>query len=514
MTDFHGTGPQSTGLHGTGSQSTGSHGTDSQWTGAHWTASRWAAATLLFALTILYSSTLIGPAGPHYVPIELQEAVSRFVSMPLARNGSDQRADWMGNLAMLVPLGFMTAAWFSPSRRHLVLAGVAAFAVCAGFVLAVKFAQLFFPPRTVTLNYVLAQIAGTAIGIVLRGVLGRHAEALTPSAGRMETLRAILRLYTGLAVLFFLTPLDFALNLEDLAIQLEKLPETFTAISGEGRPAVVRMVLALASIAMTIPIGALLTLRNERRLVVGRTVAAAIWIGFCWMILVFALTALVISGAASLPGVFLRVIGIALGAWGIHWFARQDPRKIRRGLAALVPWAVAAYLAAVAAVNGLISTDWIGPDAAAADFYRLGLYPLFNYYIVTKAQAAKNIAAHAVMYAPIGVFIWLRARDGGGKGAAFFLAAMLSAIVEGGRFLRPGLVPDINAIPLAGIAAWAALAAMPSVWNILSAISRDGGASHEPLQGGDGGPDWRDRDIIRRTRRRETAAPAGEVEEY
>ncbi len=490
------------------------HRTALHGTAPHWSASRWAAATLLAALTILYASTVIGPVGPHFVPIDFSEAVSRFLSMPLARNGSDQRADWMGNLAMLVPLGFMSAAWFSPSRRHVVLAGIAAFAVCVGFVLAVKFAQLFFPPRTVTLNYVLAQTAGAAIGIILRGVLGRHAAALAPNANRMETFRAVLRLYSVIVFLFFLTPLDFALNLEDLAIQLEKLPETFTTISGEGRPAVVRFALALASIAMTMPIGALLTLRNERRLVAGRSVAAATWIGFCWMILIFALTTLVISGAASLPGVFLRVIGIALGAWGLRWFASQDPRKIRRRLAALLPWAVPVYLAALLAVNGLISTDWIGPDAAAADFYRLGLYPLFNYYIVTKAQAAKNIAAHAVMYAPIGVFIWLRARDGGGKGAAFFLAALLSAIVEGGRFLRPGLVPDINAIPLAGAAAWAALAAMPAIWNIASAISRDGGASPEPLQGGDGGADWRDRDKIRRTRRREAAEATGEVEEY
>ncbi len=476
------------------------------------TASRWAAATLLFALTILYSSTLIGPNGPNFVPLEFSEAVSRFVHMPLARNGSDQRADWMGNVAMLVPLGFMTAAWFSPDRRRPVLAGVAAFVVCLGFVLAAKFAQLWFPPRTVTLNYVLAQTAGVGIGVLLRGLHGRYAAALTPDADRLETFRAVLRIYTAGIVLFFLTPLDFALNLEDLESQLGKLPDTFLAMPGAERPAVVRAVLMVASIGVTMPIGALLCLRAEPRLTIGRSAGAAAWIGFWWMLLLYALTATIISATASLPGVFLRTSGIALGAVGLHWFARRDPRGIRRVLAAAVPWLVPVYVLAVASVNGLISTHWIGPETAAVDFYRLGLYPLFNYYIVTKAQAAKNIAAHVAMYAPIGVMIWLRVRDGGGKTMAFFAAVALSALVEGARFLRPGLVPDINAIPLAGAAAWMALSAMPPVWSMAMAISRGGGGSPLPLPGA--GPDWRDRDGGQRTGRHGSMASADDVEEY
>ena len=34
------------------------------------------------------------------------------------------------------------------------------------FVLAIKYAQIFFPPRTVTLNYITAQLIGVVLGVV------------------------------------------------------------------------------------------------------------------------------------------------------------------------------------------------------------------------------------------------------------------------------------------------------------------------------------------------------------
>jgi hypothetical protein len=148
----------------------------------------------------------------------------------------------------------------------------------------------------------------------------------------------------------------------------------------------------------------------------------------------------------------------------------------------------------------------------------LGLLPLFNYYIVTKAQAAKNIVGHVVMYAPIGVMVWLRVRRTGGKALSFVLASLLSAIVETGRFLRPGLVPDINAVPLAGIAASLGAAFMPLLWQMLSAVALGRTTTAvPPLPPDTTDPQivsWRDRDINRRARRRDQSSAIGDIEHY
>jgi VanZ family protein len=481
-------------------------------------ASRCALAAIFYALMMLYASTIIGPTGPHFVPIDPHDALSGLIHIPYAQNGSDQRSDWMGNLGMLVPLGFLLAGVLSPGQRLSVIGGIGAFVLCVVFVLAVKYAQLFFPPRTVSLNYVIAQSLGAAIGIVLSGALRTRLIALNLGYGRLENLRAILQIYTALVVVFFLTPLDFALNAPDLSAQLERLPESFTMISGEGRPPVVRITLILASILAMMPAGALLTLVDRGRVYIGRSTGAATWIGFCAMLGVYALTTLLISGSPSLPAVGFRTIGIALGSGLMHWLTRRNPARLRRGLGGLVPWVVPLYLLTLAAVNGLLSFHWITPDTAAADFYHLGLFPLFNYYIVSKAQAAKDIVGHVVMYAPIGVMIWLRATDNGGRAAAFVLAALLSSIVETGRFLRPGLVPDINAIPLAGAAAWAALALMPVCWRMLGAVAV-GGPPPIPLQRGQRNVSapavgWRKNDPGRVSRQSDRSKPIGDVEDY
>ena len=474
--------------------------------------SRFGIFTVLYALLIAYASTIVGPLGLHFVPLPLQEALHRLVSVVYIQHGSDQRADWMGNVLMLIPLGFLLTGWVSGERRQSPTAAIGAFIGAMGFVLIVKFAQLYFPPRTVTLNYILAQGLGVAIGIALFVAPRRGLAELGRGHDRMATARAMLLLYTAALVLFLLMPLDFALTQEDLLAQLQKLPDTLIAVGGEGRPFVVRIVLILASIAAMMPVGALLTFEAGGRAFVGRSTGAATLLGFCAMAGLYALTTLLIGGAPALLAVFYRTIGIAAGAWLMRWITRQDPDAIRAALAGTLPRLAPVYLAVLFAVNGLISLDWIGPGEAAEAINPRSLIPLYNYYIVAKAQAAKNIAGHAAMFVPIGVMVWLAVREGGTV-MAFILGGVLSAVVEALRFLRPGLVPDINAIPLAAAAAWAAAALMPVLWRVVESISVIRPVSVQTLHPA-AAAGWRDRAEDRHARRRNRGTPIGEVEDY
>ncbi len=59
--------------------------------------------SLMLAVVMTYASTLIGPAGIDYVPRDPAEAWQILLHVRFRPTGSDQRADWMGNLMMLVP---------------------------------------------------------------------------------------------------------------------------------------------------------------------------------------------------------------------------------------------------------------------------------------------------------------------------------------------------------------------------------------------------------------------------
>jgi hypothetical protein len=184
---------------------------------------------------------------------------------------------------------------------------------------------------------------------------------------------------------------------------------------------------------------------------------------------------LVMGAYPVAPSILYRTCGIVVGAAAIRWLVQQDAGQMRQRLGRLVPLVVVPYLACVLLVNRLISVHWQSFDQALGA-YPLGFLPLFDYYIVTKGEAAKNIIGHAALYMPIGIMLWLRYANAS-PGQAFILAALLSFLVEVGRYFRPGLEGDINAVAVAGVSAMLAFRAMPSIWTMVEALGRQARAT-------------------------------------
>jgi VanZ like family len=472
---------------------------------------QFALGSLLLILAIAYGGTVVGPAGLNFVPITADEAWHRFIGQitTWVPHGSDQRSDWMGNLLMLVPLGYALTGSLTPPGR--LLAPLGALLVSVAVILGVKYAQIYFPPRTVTLNYVAAQTVGAAIGIILfrvtHGAVGAALRGIGGAA--IAHLRVMLLAYTAGVLIFMLMPLDFALDVSDLRVVLDRLPGVVTTVTGEGRPLAVRAALVAGGTLALVPVGMLLTItRDHGRLFVGRGTAGAMALGFVLMAAVLGLNCLVLSAAPSLLSVFYRTAGIGLGAALLRAVVRRSAPALRRRLKRAMYWLVLPYLALLLVVNGLISAEWRTPGEAIDNLYWLGLLPGFDYYIVSKAEAARNIVAHAIMYAPVGVAIWLVAPAGEGRGVAFCLGGALSLLIELGRYLRPGLEGDINAVAIGAGAAWLAARLMAPVWRMIESISL---VRPEP---GSHGIGWRDRAAANLKRREAGLTAAGDIEQY
>jgi VanZ family protein len=439
---------------------------------------RFLAWWLVCALLILYASTVVGPSGPNFVPLEAADAWRAFRTRAFTwvNLGADQRADWMGNLTLYVPFGYLLAGalWprteAGPRRLAAAAAAGAAWALALAFVLAVKFAQLYFPPRTVMLNYVVAQGIGAAVGIAVFGVSRSFFRAHPLGQGwhRLEESRERLRLalmgYGAALCVFILMPLDFALTPHELLAQLGRLPDAVIRLPGADRSPIVQAALLLASALATVPLGLLLALGpHGRQRSLGEVNARAV----VWMTALWLLSTLVLSAAPSLLTLALRVAGVALGGWGTRRLQKQDADRLLHRLRSRSAVAALPYLLLLFAVNGLLSRQWLTPSEALRSAYALGWLPLFDYYIVSKAAAAKNIVAHALMYAPIGVFAWL---NGARPAVALGTASLLALLVELARYMRPGLEGDVNAVAVAGAAAFLTARAMPAVWRIVTSV--------------------------------------------
>src|SRR6185312_5013088 len=126
------------------------------------------ALAALYALAMVYMSLVLGPTGFHYVPMGLGEAWDKFLSVRFVSHGSNERPDWIANMLMPVPLTFLINSMFGmgiiTGRRATGI--VVALVTGVLFVLAIKYAQIFFPPRTVTLNYITAQLIGVGLGVI------------------------------------------------------------------------------------------------------------------------------------------------------------------------------------------------------------------------------------------------------------------------------------------------------------------------------------------------------------
>jgi hypothetical protein len=279
-------------------------------------------------------------------------------------------------------------------------------------------------------------------------------------------------------VVFLLMPLDFALDATDLQIQADRLANAIMSLPGGNKSPAVRAILIVVAGAAFVPVGMLLTFVKPGADGVRQSpwgVRRSLWAVGGWGLsvttIIFALTALVISGYPVMASILYRTGGILIGAAAMLWLTRQDPAALRQRLRRLAAWMVVPYVLALLLVSGLLSVHWLSARDAIAQANPLGLLPLFDYYIVSKAEAAKNIAGHAVLYAPIGVLLWMR-YDTKGGGRAFFLATMAALLVELARYFRPGLEGDINTVALAGLSAMLASRLMPAVWLMLGALVR------------------------------------------
>lgn len=428
------------------------------------TRSRFALAALLYGFAIVYSSTVVGPTGIHFVPMDISKAWDQFLRTPYLIHGSDQRADWMANLIMFVPMGFLVSGALRSNRAFglQVINAPAAFALCVAFLLAVKYLQLFFPGRTVSLNYIMAQSMGSAVGVVMFFSLRRKILAAGQVADVHKLARGLLIAYAFAYVLFMLLPLNFTLSATDWEARLREVPLLLLSWPGTGRSNIIRLSLVLASVLAAIPLGVLLALRAGER--------STLWcvaVSLMAMSTITILKIFVMSATPYLATIGLTTAGMFLGVCVVKWGDRRQITMFRILLLRSLPLLVPLYVIAVLAVNGLLTLHWRSPAQALESLDMRGLIPFWNWYIVSKAQAAQSQAVHAIMFAPVGVMLSLRRpAKAGDAWTAAALAFLFAMLVEAGRWFLPGLSPDFYEAVTAALAGGFAVPLARLIWRI------------------------------------------------
>ena len=181
---------------------------------------------ILWALFVAYGSL---------VPLEYKarpDAWQYFVNTPWLDLGVGSRADWVANILLYLVLAYFVtgAVWASRLTRTLrTLLLALMLGACLALAAGIEYLQLFFPPRTVSLNDLLAEGLGTALGTLTWFMAGRRIAAMWERFihGGASSLRALLALYAigYLGLSFF--PYDFLVSGAELGAKFAK-PDSFS----------------------------------------------------------------------------------------------------------------------------------------------------------------------------------------------------------------------------------------------------------------------------------------------
>lgn len=419
----------------------------------------------LYAVAMAYSSLVLGPVGLHYVPLGLGEAWDKLISVRFERHGSDQRPDWIANMLLSLPLAFLINSTIGCSReaKRRAVGIVATLAMTFLLVLAMKYAQLFFPPRTVTLNYIAAQLIGAVLGVTaFQTSHTRIYPSLLKRFDDGDGLTVVLGDYTFFLIAFYLIPFDIILSLSDLMARARKLLNILFSIPGSGHAPTYQLLVVTVDTLTAVPVGMYLALVGHER-----TTRSLILRTFAVMCLIFIAQIFVMGTDPFLVALIYRTAGAAIGVLFIQWIKGKDLRKRHYYFSRYLPLVFPVYLVVVMFISGILSNNWTALDEAANAIEPRQFLPFWNFYIVSKAHAAKSLVVGFLMFAPIGAMVWLwRGFWASGARLSAILALTLSLVMELGRMLKSGLRPDFSDPIIAAIAAAITFKAMPFLWRM------------------------------------------------
>lgn len=124
---------------------------------------------LLLLLTTLYLGFVIyGSLVPlNYKHIPLHDALTTFSNIRYLDLKIGSRADWVANILLFIPLSFLLSGLLWQSRKSIrIVSGILILTACLLLSLGIEFTQLFFPPRTVSQNDIMAETFGAVVGIL------------------------------------------------------------------------------------------------------------------------------------------------------------------------------------------------------------------------------------------------------------------------------------------------------------------------------------------------------------
>lgn len=393
-----------------------------------------------------------------FAPLDFSAAVERFADISWMELGTAHRADWVANILLFVPLGYLGLATFEVDRpvglRTWIVALVC-LTVWTGTSLALEFTQLWFPPRTVSVNDIVAESLGAIVGMVGWFAAGqRSTDWIRRLVGtRVGEGVAVVMLpgYLFLLVLIHVMPLDLTISPAELyrkytAGRLTLIP--FMPPHGSLSEMGLKY---LQNAVYFTPVGWLLAHLPRQRWNLRGSWGVVLAVGVAISGTIEALQLLVWSRYTDISDILLGTLEIVAGYWLAQRFSPNlhnvavnvDAAPSGAALAARsLGWFSASLIWAgvIAAVSWYPFDFHVEPREVAKRLENFSLIPFFDYYRQSEFKSFDNVLRRTLWYLPLGAALGMFGRSLGRNIPAWVflpVAALVASGVEAAQFLLP-----------------------------------------------------------------------------
>lgn len=419
------------------------------------TRKTYARLALAFGVFAVYGSLV--PLEFQAVPFEA--AVGRFAAIPYLQLGVDSRADFVANILLFVPLGFLCCGGLRADRRGAgagIAAAIVVVGACLALSVAIEFTQIFFPPRTVSINDILAETIGAMVGAAAWFMCGMFVTVWVREffreRSRPTLVVHVLTVYAVLFVISQLLPLDLAISPADLADKYRGGRIILQPL-GFAYDSTFNMVWDLAAdIVTTAPVGAVAVLgwtRHGRR----RSAAGAFALGVGIVAALELAQLFVFSRVADVTDLATGSAGIALGVVAA---VRIGCREAAVGGGAdrlrLWPLCGAAVWLVVVLAHSWYPFDFVLDPALVRDRMPMFLgVPFRNYYFGSEFHAFTELTRKFLLALPLGAVFRIAWPASPDRRIAWLQTGIVSIVllglftaIEVGQLFLPDRVADFT----------------------------------------------------------------------
>ncbi len=427
---------------------------------------------LFYTLFVFYGSLV--PLD--YNPFPIDQALTKFKNIPFLDLGIESRADWIANILLYIPLSFLLTGTLRTYLGKGFFYSIFLSVVVAGFCIAtavfIEFIQQFFPPRTVSLNDLLAESLGTLIGIISWFLIGEKLLNYSRliSQGNWLSIKSAIGIFLPVYVFLSLFPFDFVTSMSELDNKLAAGHDSVFFDIQAYQGSLLRCVVKLAvEMLVLVPLGGLFAALPF----MPNRYAFAIVVGFFLGIVIEFTQVFIYSGSGQGLSIVTRVLGMVIGVKAYGFFSSLGLSKLRPKLSKALFFALPPYFMLVVAINGWLDGDWISLNSAIQKFKETQFLPFYYFYYTTETEALVSLLSNIGTYMPVGFWFWLKdfVTPAYKKTPAFgvgIVAALFAIIVESGKLFLQAKHVDPTDVLIAFVASSASYSLLNQIQNLLS----------------------------------------------